>query len=168
MSLRAGCSKPWYGSEPVADDRLEAVLTLLRSRGGRVTVPRRAVLAALLASDGHVTAEELTRVVHRRHPDIHESTVYRTLDMLAELDVVDHVHLGHGAAVYHLADDRHQHLLCRACGAVVEVPDDLFAALRRHLERHYGFELSLRHFALGGTCRRCRADPGRDASGRRP
>jgi Fur family ferric uptake transcriptional regulator len=148
----------------VSDDRLEAVLTLLRSRGGRVTASRRAVLAALLASDGHVTAEELTKVVHRRHPDVHESTVYRTLDMLAELEVVDHVHLGHGAAVYHLADDRHQHLLCRACGAVVEVPDELFSGLRRRVEREYGFELRLRHFALVGTCRRCRHDPLSDPS----
>ncbi len=61
---------------------------------------------------------------------MHESTVYRFLDELERLGVVDHVHLGHGPAVYHLASDAHHHLVCDRCGAVEEVPEALFADLR--------------------------------------
>jgi Fur family ferric uptake transcriptional regulator len=136
--------------------RIDDVLALLRERGGRVTTPRRVILGALLEADDHVTADDLTTAVQRRHPEIHQSTVYRTLETLAELGVVDHVHLGHGRAVFHLADERHQHLLCSSCGLVIEAPDDVVDDLAGRLDAEYGFALDARHFALTGTCRACR------------
>ena len=137
------------------DDRLEEILDRLRERGGRVTRPRRAIITALLEADGHVTAESLADAVQRADPDIHLSTIYRTLERLTELDVVNHVHLGHGPAVYHLADDAHHHVVCDRCGSVVELPADVFEALGRRIERDHGFRLNAHHFALGGYCRRC-------------
>lgn len=139
----------------VDDDRLEEILDRLRGRGGRVTRPRRAIISALLVADGHVTAESLADAVQRADPDIHLSTIYRTLERLTELDVVNHVHLGHGPAVYHLADDSHHHVVCDRCGSVVELPADVFEALGRRIERDHGFRLNAHHFALGGSCRRC-------------
>jgi Fur family transcriptional regulator, ferric uptake regulator len=136
-------------------DRVEAILGLLRGRGGRVTTARRAIVAALLAAHAHVTAEDLTAAVQDRHPDVHASTVYRCLESLADLGVVEHVHLGHGRAVYHLADRTHQHLVCEGCGAVVEVPDDVFESLGRRLRDDYGFVIRPRHFALLGRCLAC-------------
>jgi Fur family ferric uptake transcriptional regulator len=133
----------------------EPILGLLRARGGRVTTSRRAILEAFLGLGGHVTAEALTSRVQAHQPDVHESTVYRFLDELERLGVVDHVHLGHGAAVYHLASDAHHHLVCDACGAVVEVPETLFADLRSRLELDFGFVLQPRHFAVTGRCRAC-------------
>lgn len=139
------------------DQRLEAILQKLRDRKGRVTLPRRAIISSLLESNGHLTAEELTSVVRSRHPDIHASTVYRCLDTLDQLGVVDHAHLGHGPAVYHLTDDAHQHLVCRECGAVVEVPDDVFDQVATQLRRQFGFRIEPGHFAVGGLCRDCSA-----------
>lgn len=136
--------------------QLGALLDLLRANGVRVTVPRRAILESLVELGPHVTAEELGAHVRARYPEVHESTVYRTLDRLTTLGVVDHVHLGHGRAVYHLPGSGHQHLHCDRCGAVVEAPDALFAQVVRRVERLYGFELDLDHFALGGRCRDCR------------
>lgn len=135
--------------------RLERILDLFRSRGGRVTAARRAIIASLLESEGHVTADELTAAVQAAHPDVHTSTIYRCLASLEELGVVDHVHLGHGRAVYHLADESHQHLVCESCGVVVEVPDAVFAALARRLRSQFGFELKPRHFAVSGRCAAC-------------
>ena len=137
-------------------DRLRALLDVLRANGLRVTVPRRAILESLVAAGPHVTAEELAGHVRARYPEVHESTVYRTLDRLTTLGVVDHVHLGHGRAVYHLPGQGHQHLHCDACGAVIEAPDELFAGIVREVEERYGFALDLDHFALGGRCRACR------------
>lgn len=138
-------------------DRLSALLELLRDNGVRVTVPRRAILESLVELGSHVTAEQLGAHVRDRYPEVHESTVYRTLDRLRRLGVVDHVHLGHGRAVYHLPDSGHQHLHCDRCGVVVEAPDEVFAGLVRSVDERYGFELDLDHFALGGRCRACRA-----------
>jgi Fe2+ or Zn2+ uptake regulation protein len=139
---------------PVREDA-EPILGLLRARGGRVTTSRRAILEAFLGMGGHVTAEALTARVQAHQPDVHESTVYRFLDDLERLGVVDHVHLGHGPAVYHLSSDAHHHLVCDACGAVVEVPEAVFAELRTRLELDFGFALQPRHFAVTGRCRAC-------------
>lgn len=138
-------------------EEAEAILALLRARGGRITTSRRAILEAFLAVDGHVTAEALTARVQAAQPDVHESTVYRFLDELERLGVVDHVHLGHGPAVYHLASDAHHHLVCDRCGAVVEVPEEVFAGLRSRLADDFGFALQPRHFAVTGRCRACTA-----------
>ncbi len=138
-------------------DRLERVLALLRANGGRVTSPRRAILEALIGHGEHPTAEQLTAAVQARQPDVHESTVYRFLDDLERLGVVDHVHLGHGPAVYHFSDDTHHHLVCQTCGRVVEVPDQTFAALRRRLRTDFAFEIDQRHFAVVGRCTECAA-----------
>lgn len=131
----------------------EGILDGIRAAGGRVTGPRRRLVAALLEADDHVTAEDLAAAVGEPHL----STVYRTLDALEGLGVVDHVHLGHGRAVYHLADISHQHLVCEACGDVTEVPDRLFASLARRLEADYGFRMRPNHFAVLGRCAACQS-----------
>ena len=136
-------------------DRLDRILDQLRAGGGRITPARRALVTALLDADTHVTAEDLAAAVQRSHPDVHRSTIYRTLDALEELGVVDHVHLGHGRAVYHLLDDPHQHLVCEVCEDVIEVPDALFRPLADRLSRDYGFTLRPNHFAVLGRCAAC-------------
>ncbi len=136
-------------------DQAEPILAELRAQGGRVTTCRRAILETFLGIGGHVTAEMLTAKVQLNQPDVHESTVYRFLDELERLGVVDHVHLGHGRAVYHLADESHQHLVCESCGAVVEVPDAVLGTLAKKLRSQFGFELRPRHFAMAGRCAGC-------------
>lgn len=138
-------------------DRLDAILGLLRERGGRLTIARRAIIAALLDAEGHVTADDLTAAVQRAHPEVHLTTIYRCLDTLEELGVVDHVHLGHGRAVYHLAHETHQHLVCEHCETVVEVPDSFFAALADSLQAEYGFAIRPHHFAVLGRCAGCQS-----------
>jgi Fur family transcriptional regulator, ferric uptake regulator len=135
--------------------RLEAILGLLRERGGRATVARRAIITTLLAAGGHVTADEITERVQRAHPDVHPSTTYRCLDALEQLGVVGHAHLGHGRAVYHLADDDHQHLVCDSCAAVIEVPSAMFDEMAARVRRETGFVLRPGHFSVAGLCKRC-------------
>jgi len=138
-----------------ATERVDEVVAHLRANGGRVTSPRRAILQALFDHTDHPTAEQITATVQARHPDVHESTVYRFLDELKRLGVIDHVHLGHGPAVYHLAEDTHHHLVCRTCDRVIEVPDRTLEQLRRQVRQTYGFELEPQHFALVGSCKDC-------------
>ncbi len=150
--------------ETVGLERFDEILVLLRERGGRVTLPRRAIIAALLDARTHVTAERLAEDVQRAHPDIHRATIYRTLVRLSELGVVTHVHLGHGPSLYHLSVDDHHHLVCDQCGTVVELPAGAFDALRRRVERDYGFHIDAHHFALGGRCAHCAEVPAATAA----
>lgn len=136
-------------------ERVAAILESLRERGERITTARRALVAALDGADDHRSADELATEVARLHPEIHRATIYRTLETLRRLEVVEHTHLGHGPAVYHLADQVHQHLVCEDCGAVTEVPPAAFRSLERALKRDYGFTVKSRHFAVVGVCQAC-------------
>ena len=142
---------------PLDEARLERVLADLRAHGSRVTTARRAVLRSLLEHREHTTAEQLAEQVRARHPDVHLSTVYRTLDALQHLGVVTHVHLGHGRATYHLADDLHHHAVCDRCGAVVELPLSMFEDVATRLEAEHGFVAEPHHFAVVGKCAACAA-----------
>lgn len=135
--------------------RLDAVLDDLRRRGARVTTARRAVLSTLLAHDGHATADDIAAAVHAEHPEVHLSTVYRTLDAFEQLGVVAHVHLGHGRATYHLADELHHHAVCDTCGAVLQLPLSLFEGVAGRLLDEHGFVAAPHHFAVAGRCAGC-------------
>lgn len=139
----------------MTSERLGALLEGLRDRGERVTTARRALLAAMDEATDHRSADELAAEVARTHPDVHRATIYRTLETLRRLGVVEHTHLGHGPAVYHLADEVHQHLVCEDCGVVTEVSPAVFRPLERTLKRDFGFTVSSRHFAFSGRCRAC-------------
>jgi len=142
----------------VANPTLDDILVRLRNAGGRLTGPRRAVIEALVSAGDHPTADDLAAEVALHHPTVHKSTVYRTLDALAELAIVDHVHLGHGRAVYHLSEDTDLHLLCEVCGAVTHIPADVLDSSRAAIAEATGFVLEAGHFALPGRCRSCAVD----------
>lgn len=139
----------------VAGPTLDDILERLKASGGRLTEPRRAVIEALISIGDHPTADDLANQVATVHPTVHKSTVYRTLDALAELGVVDHVHLGHGRAVYHLAGDADLHLLCEQCGVVTHIRPEVLDSSRSIIEKATGFVLEPGHFALPGICRSC-------------
>ena len=135
----------------VSSEQVERLLDRLRARGERVTGTRRQVLDVLAGADRHLTAEEIVE----RVPAAHRATIYRTLELLERADVIEHNHLGHGAAVFHLAPEVHQHLVCDRCGAVIDAPPALFAGVSRTLRRDLGFVMRPIHFALNGVCREC-------------
>lgn len=144
-------------------ERMQIAIDNLKAHGGRITHARKAVLQALVTAKTHVTAEDLLNIVQKQFPEVHISTVYRTLDALEKLGVVDHVHLGHGKAVYHLTDNSHQHIVCELCSSVEEVPYQLFTELQGNLKEKYGFQMRMNHFAVIGTCRRCVRDSNRNS-----
>lgn len=135
--------------------RVTETLALLAERGMRRTAARQAILEALFAAGGHVTADDLASLVQKRFPSVDVSTVYRTIDVLEELGVVDHVHLAHSPAVYHLAEDDHQHLVCEHCGRIEELPAERLRPFLRMLKGEFGFEVPRRHFAIVGICASC-------------
>jgi len=142
---------------PVPDPAasVEEVLDLVRSAGGRVTAPRRALVEALFASDGHATAEALVERVRMAEPDAHLSTIYRNLEELEDLGVISHSHLGHGAATYQLASRSHAHFLCSVCSRTTDAPAGLFAEIAAMVNKATGFRVDPSHFSVEGVCRDC-------------
>lgn len=129
----------------------------LRERGYRLTPQRQLVLEAVDTLE-HATPDDILTEVRRTASSVNISTVYRTLELLEELGLVSHAHLGHGAPTYHVAErHHHMHLVCRDCGSIIEaeiaVADPLVEALRAE----FGFDTDVKHFAIFGRCADCTA-----------
>jgi Fur family ferric uptake transcriptional regulator len=138
----------------------------LRARGYRVTPQRQLVLAAVTRLE-HATPEEIWADVQQTASGVNISTIYRALELLEQLGLVTHTHLGHGAPRYHLAAEaEHVHLVCSECGRITEVPPEAVAPLVAALERNHGFQTDVGHLTVFGRCESCR--PGAPASGPRP
>lgn len=145
-------------------DLLSRAGDVLRGRGERMTAPRRAVLRALAAvpsaggAPSHLSAEEVLARVAETAPRVHRASVYRALESLSRSGLVRHVHMGHGATAYHLAQGAgdHLHARCRGCGRVVDLPSDLLDEVASRLDATHGFALDASHVALSGTCAACR------------
>ena len=151
--------------ETAVGEVVAEVAELLRARGERMTGPRRAVLNVLARQNDHISADTLVGLVAEHDPGVHRASVYRTLEALSDLGVVQHVHLGHGATAYHLVplEERHLHAHCRLCGSVRDLPSDLLDSVAEVMARRYGFVLDAGHVALSGMCRRCARSQGRRA-----
>lgn len=130
----------------------------LRARGYRLTPQRQLVLEAVDKLE-HSTPDEILAEVRRTAGGVNISTVYRTLELLEELELVSHAHLGHGAPTYHLADrHHHMHLVCRDCTEVIEADLSAATPFTEALREQFGFETDMRHFAIFGRCAKCSAE----------
>jgi Fur family ferric uptake transcriptional regulator len=127
----------------------------LRAKGYRITPQRQLVLDSVVALQ-HGTPDEICAEVQRTAGGVNLSTVYRSLELLEELGLVTHTHLGHGAPTYHsAAGDDHLHLVCRVCGAVTETDVSMADGLVSRLAEQHGFETDVAHFAIYGRCQGC-------------
>ena len=138
----------------------------LRARGYRVTPQRQLVLEAVTKLE-HASPEEIWADVQQTASGVNISTIYRALELLEQLGLVTHTHLGHGAPRYHLAAEAdHVHLVCSSCGRITQVSPDAVEALVSALDESDGFQTDVGHLTVFGRCASCRAgDPGASHSG---
>jgi Fur family transcriptional regulator, ferric uptake regulator len=132
----------------------------LRASGYRVTPQRQLVLEAVTKLE-HATPEEIFADIHQTARGVNVSTVYRTLELLEQVGLVTHTHLGHGAPVYHLAAEaQHVHLVCRDCEKVIQVDPAAVGSLVTALDDEFGFETDVGHLTVFGRCADCRKNIG--------
>ena len=130
--------------------------TVLREQGNRLT-PQREVVLHAVEQLGHATADDIQRSLADHAPNLNLSTIYRSLALLEELGVIQHVDLADRSTVYHSkAIPAHVHLACSHCGQVTDAQPDDFGALALSLIRLYGFDADLERLVVHGTCRDCR------------
>jgi Fur family ferric uptake transcriptional regulator len=128
----------------------------LRARGLRWTPQRGTVLSVLAQTDGHVTGSQLVQRCREVDPTTTPSTVYRTLDVLEELDVISHSHGIDGREEYQVRPEvDHGHLVCSACRGELELPASDAAPFLEKLRRDLGFEAQMDHLTVVGRCRDC-------------
>jgi len=129
----------------------------LRGLGYRLTPQRAMTLAVIEGTSDHISAEEIYAQVAARYPRVNISTIYRTLELLKRLDLIYEVDLGEGRIRYHPEErGHHHHLVCRKCGAVIDVGESVLFPLQAVLLQAFGFSAELRHMAISGLCEKCR------------
>ncbi len=135
--------------------------SLLRNQGYRVTPQRQMILDAVCTSGGHSTVEEVYRRVRAKAPTISPATIYRTLDLFCELGLVVSAQGNGRQMCYEIADETpHHHLICRQCGRVDEIGNDLVENFARQIEQIHGFAPDVEHLMLAGLCSDCRQGTG--------
>ena len=140
----------------------------LRARGYRVTPQRQLVLEAVTKLE-HATPEEICADVQQTARGVNISTVYRTLELLEQLGLVTHTHLGHGAPRYHLAAEaQHVHLVCRDCEQVTQLDPAAVSSLVTALDAEQGFETDVTHLTVFGRCGACRKAQATTAASAQP
>ena len=128
----------------------------LHAQGYRLTPQRQMILQAVRQADDHVTPDEVYASVHRQNPAISRATIYRTLDFLCEIRLIHALYWG-GQMYYEISNDQpHHHLVCRACGGMVECEPALLQMLFEAVENKHHFTIDMDHVALFGLCQQCR------------
>ena len=109
-----------------------------------------------------MTAEDIYELVSADYPEIGLATVYRTLQLLWDIQLVDRLNLDDGCVRYEIghllkgdARHNHHHLICRACNKVIPFGDDLLDDLERHIEDATGFHVLDHELKFYGLCREC-------------
>ena len=141
----------------------EKVKDLLREKGLKVTSQRLMVLNILSAhGDEHLTVEEIYDLAKEESPEIGLATIYKTVQVLLELHVIEKVTFDDGFARYELNGEetgsghRHHHAICTQCGKVYSLETDLLDTLEKQVFESLGFEVTDHEVKLYGLCSACR------------
>ncbi|RWR15031.1 ferric iron uptake transcriptional regulator [Siminovitchia fortis] len=142
------------------ESRINRIKKQLHSASYKLTPQREATVRVLLENeDDHLSAEDVYLLVKDKSPDIGLATVYRTLELLTELKVVDKINFGDGVSRYDLrqegADHFHHHLICIECGTVDEIQEDLLGDVEKIVEHDFNFKIKDHRLTFHGICWRC-------------
>ena len=140
--------------------RIDEIKKELHSKGYKLTPQREATLTVLLErEEDHLSAEEVFFLVKEKAPEIGLATVYRTLELLCELKIVDKISFGDGVSRYDLRKEGiehfHHHLVCSECGTVEEIIEDLLVDVEKIVERDWQFKVEDHRLTFHGICRQC-------------
>lgn len=130
-------------------------VAFLKSRKLRVTLPRRAIIEAVFATDEHFTAEQLLEWSRRRDKSVSRATVYRTLPLLTESGLVREMDFGGDHKYYdpNYADHpNHSHIICQECNTIVEFDNDQIKRLEREACQRLGFSVQTHRLQITATC----------------
>lgn len=130
----------------------------LQAAGKRLTSQRVHLLHILQERGGHLDADEIYRLMKPRFPRLSLSTVYRTLGLLKELELVRELHLDREHHRYEIErGEEHQHLVCLGCGRVIEFKCAHCVPIHQDLADRYGFQITGNRVELLGYCAECQA-----------
>lgn len=142
---------------------MNRIKELVKEKGYKLTPQRRATLDVIFQNEGkHMSTEEVYLEVKKVCPEIGLATVYRTLLMLEEMNIILKHNFDDGRNRYELnhpeEDHHHHHLICNNCGSVYEVEEDLLEDLESEIQEKYNFKIIDHKVQFLGLCHDCNAN----------
>ncbi|NGP43642.1 transcriptional repressor [Bacillaceae bacterium SIJ1] len=142
------------------ENRIDRIKKQLHQQSYKLTPQREATVRVLLEhEEDHLSAEDVYLLVKEKAPEIGLATVYRTLELLTELKIVDKINFGDGVSRFDLrkegADHFHHHLVCIECGKVEEIEEDLLEDVEKVVERDFYFKVKDHRLTFHGICKTC-------------
>ena len=137
------------------------LLNEMEAKGVRLTAQRRALIETIQRADSHLDAATLLSRARQVDPKIDRATVYRTLELLKRLGLIDELDLMHLNGEKHYYEVKtqkdHLHLACFRCGDIEELDSPTFQRLKREIAAQNNFTIQVMRLEVGGLCRRCAA-----------
>ena len=138
-------------------------IEILKSKGLKITNQRLLVLEVLAGANGkHYSTEEIYDLVKLTYPEIGLATVYRTIQLLLDLEIIDKINFDDGFVRYELSEQleeqskhQHHHLICKKCGQVFSFKEDLLDLLEEKIKKEMGFQISNHEVKFYGYCKSC-------------
>lgn len=135
---------------------LEKLESALKDRGYKLTEQRRLIIRAFIESPVHHTAQEIFDMVREKCSEINFSTIYRNLELLSELEIINKLHIESGISHYELTGlAHHHHIICKKCGATQEIDICPYAGLEEEKLKFLGFKATGHKFEIYGYCSKC-------------
>jgi len=131
-------------------------LITLKEKGLKLTPQRKLIINAIHDVETHFTAEEIIAHVQTKMPEVHKSTIYRTLDLLERNGCVFKSEFSKHSIYHHAEYGHHHHLVCNRCGKTIDCEEYLFGPVKRSLGEKYGFKVNFKHVVISGLCEECR------------
>lgn len=134
----------------------QPLLEVLAGRGHRLTGQRRAVAQLIAARRGHFTAADLEATARERELPIGRATVFRALDLLAAIGVIERIDLPSGEHAWVACEpEHHHHVVCASCGRTADFDDAGLASVVAAVARRTGFTIDAHRVELFGRCSDC-------------
>jgi len=138
---------------------LDSSRRALSTAGKRITNQRALILEVIRRGHGHLDADEVYRRAREKQPRLSLSTVYRTLQVLKKLDLVQELHFDETHHHYEVKPSvGHHHLVCQSCGKVVEFECPLTEKMKEDVAREKNFEVTSVEVRMIGYCSKCHRD----------
>jgi Fur family transcriptional regulator, ferric uptake regulator len=128
----------------------------LRRAGYKITPPRLAVIQVIERDGEHLNSGEILRRAKLIHPGVGRATVYRTLELLTQLNLIRPIYVGENGPTYIWAEGGHHHLVCSACGKVVDFEQCVADQMVQDLTERFGFQINSHLLEFYGLCVSCK------------
>ncbi len=134
----------------------DTLVERLRSAGYKITPPRLAVLEVISQEGEHLNPNEILDRAQALRPGLGRATVYRTLEVLTQLCIVRPIYVGESGPMYIRAEGGHHHLVCSACGRIVDFDQCVAEEMAQELRERFDFEITSHLLEFYGLCAACR------------